>query len=832
MNPEDDINIEEGDFQPEPPAGPSLIERLLSPESLQKMMACGGGLLVLGFVIWLWSIGLFANPVIAAVIIGAATVGAIAVGVGVYMKTPYRLAGTGLTLLGSLALPLNLWFYHAQGLITLQSGHLWIPAAMCCVIYAGVARTLRQSGFVYAIVGGVVMTGLLILAGPVIDQFWTLMPQVTFLAGTGWACIVAARQFPEEPGDFSRENFGRAFVRAGCVVLTCGLALLAGGQVAARVAETFTYLTAPLIATLASQKYWAAGILLASSAGFAVEHALRRSRGLFGTAAGVTAAWGGLTLIDALGLQPTFGHLMILAASVMTVLNVVASRQAASAGEGQGTGNLRGLRAVTGPMAFLLAALACVQFIGQLFVPNGNLLFSPTGWTLVSQLLTAAAAIWSTAFAVDRSNRSDSDVGRAQGALAMLGAAVFTLAVWTVGLAGEWTTIVPFAVTSLTLPVAAASMSCVLAGPGARRICRHLAWASQGTALTLLGALAVTGVVPVAAPHLTACIVLSVAAAVWYMAAASRGAISESSFGHVAAGSAISQALAMAGVDGSYAWPIASAGIGVGLGVAQRLMTRVEREEETSLSSAPALLVLLGNLAGVLLAGNRIVTGQATVGLIGMLAIQLACSAVSGLMAREKEWRMTFRTAAIIITVTLGFSLNGLLDMSLIHRAELASLLGGVVLLVLGHIAWSREGDQRDGGATAALTLGSLLTMMPLAIGLVCYRLADAGSFAGWGLFHEVGAIVAAVSLLAAGLLCRLRSTTISGASLLTVYVVSLVTLVPWPEHLQSASLIMMIGGGLFFGTGVVLSIYRDRLLAIPDKVREGQGVFEVLKWR
>jgi hypothetical protein len=32
--------------------------------------------------------------------------------------------------------------------------------------------------------------------------------------------------------------------------------------------------------------------------------------------------------------------------------------------------------------------------------------------------------------------------------------------------------------------------------------------------------------------------------------------------------------------------------------------------------------------------------------------------------------------------------------------------------------------------------------------------------------------------------------------------------------------------------TAVLLSIYRDRLLALPQKVKSGEGVFEVLTWR
>ena len=64
------------------PIRSGFVERLLSPQSLQRMMACGGALLILGMVAWLWSIGLFANPVVVAILIGTASLSTIVAGVG------------------------------------------------------------------------------------------------------------------------------------------------------------------------------------------------------------------------------------------------------------------------------------------------------------------------------------------------------------------------------------------------------------------------------------------------------------------------------------------------------------------------------------------------------------------------------------------------------------------------------------------------------------------------------------------------------------------------------------------------------------------------------
>ena len=120
-------------------------------------------MLVLGLVIWLATVGIFKNPVTVAVCLGLGNGLILVLGWLVTARTRYQMAGRALTLLACLVMPLNLWFYHAQGLITIE-GNLWAPALVCCVLYAASALVLRDRTFVYVLAGGVAMTGLLILA--------------------------------------------------------------------------------------------------------------------------------------------------------------------------------------------------------------------------------------------------------------------------------------------------------------------------------------------------------------------------------------------------------------------------------------------------------------------------------------------------------------------------------------------------------------------------------------------------------------------------------------------------------------------------------------------
>ena len=64
------------------------------------------------------------------------------------------------------------------------------------------------------------------------------------------------------------------------------------------------------------------------------------------------------------------------------------------------------------------------------------------------------------------------------------------------------------------------------------------------------------------------------------------------------------------------------------------------------------------------------------------------------------------------------------------------------------------------------------------------------------------------------------------------VFVFSNLLLINFPEQLQQTSVLMMIGGGTFFVVAILLSLYREKLIALPEKIKEGKGIFKVLKWR
>src|SRR5262245_9920703 len=207
---------------PQPPWPQRMMAALLDPRSIQWMMMLGGGLMVLGLIVWLVSKGIFQNTLVVA---GALTLGALVVhasGCFVALKTRYKIAGQALTFLGCILIPLNLWFYHAHNLrpMTLET-HLWLGGVVCCAIYVATLLLLRDPLFMYAVEGGITLTVALLLAnqGYVTDAGYLSL----VLMGLALISIHAERAFPVEDAPFDRKRFGLPIFWSGHVQLAAAL---------------------------------------------------------------------------------------------------------------------------------------------------------------------------------------------------------------------------------------------------------------------------------------------------------------------------------------------------------------------------------------------------------------------------------------------------------------------------------------------------------------------------------------------------------------------------------------------------------------------------------
>jgi hypothetical protein len=240
-------------------------------------------------------------------------------------------------------------------------------------------------------------------------------------------------------------------------------------------------------------------------------------------------------------------------------------------------------------------------------------------------------------------------------------------------------------------------------------------------------------------------------------------------------------------------------------------------------------LMSLSLVAAALLTLSRVATRPDMVhwSLVVLLGSLGAVSLLGAWLVRHPGWRRWYVVAAITEGALVFLAIHILSHLSVWEKLEIFCVATGVGLLVIGHLGWYREQERQEDLVTFSLTMGSLLVAAPLAIAVILHR-----SEPHFSPLNELGMLLAGVVLLASGFMLQLRSTTVTGATLLAVYLLTLTLYINMLENVQTAAIWMTIGGGVLFGSGVLLSIYRDRLLTLPDQVKRREGMFRVLSWR
>lgn len=271
--------------------------------------------------------------------------------------------------------------------------------------------------------------------------------------------------------------------------------------------------------------------------------------------------------------------------------------------------------------------------------------------------------------------------------------------------------------------------------------------------------------------------------------------------------------------------------------IAEKIGTRLR------LAATARIAMVIAGVAGILLAGNRLLADETDWPLLGTVAAQAALSALAIPLTRREEGRSPLVALALAQVAVSALLLNTLSQLTFLQRIELLSTVVGLVLVATGLLGWRREANvsaiedatakglaTRDSATDLNLWLGSLMATFPLTLGLLNTRIFDGDP--AWIALHEVGVLAIGLGLVGAGVLCRLRAPTLAGGGALAVYLASLVLLLHLPEQLRSVAVYLMAGGGVLFAAAVLLSVYRDRLLTLPTRIREGEGVFAVLMWR
>ena len=754
-------------------------------------------------------------------------------GLATIRYTRYQMAGKAVALLSCLVMPLNLWYCHSNNLITID-GHLWICAVFISALYAVAAVVLKDELFVYVFSAGVAMTGLLILADlqPSPQRFWEIASPATLLVVLGLIGIHLERAFAVGEGPFSREKFGMAFFWSGHVQLAVGLILVFAAQVVGKWMYPFWFkpLYEALHATpspICDRLEWLGLVLvLAGTYAYVYSDLAVRKRGIFIHVAAFTVLWAEVLIVQILDLK--LGEDAIICILAATSLLSHLARTLVGP-DNKYTRSLPIFGLLLGLLPVLMGIVVYLDHFGLQAVWSTE---APR-WAFVGAMLLTAVACRVGAWVYRTASITLQTWYFFATAAATMVAAVAALS--AMGL-NRWQSHAPI---MMLIPIAYLIAAKLYGEKSAAKPLLCVAHAAAAVMLISSLASAFQGFSNQADDHtlhLSLALFFAEAAAFYGLATYFRRQPWCVYLSSLMASAAFWQVLAWFGL-GTQAYILAFAIIGLGMLIAYRLalleQTAAAPLAEALFQSANAVLSL-AFLSSVFYGLSRIASegmlsgGDAKIqwGFAGFCLAMLVVSVLAVLVTQHPTGRRWYIVTSVGQAAILLLAIHKLIDLNPWQQVELFAVLTGVVLLVIGHLGWYREQDQQSDLVSMSLLFGAILASVPLAIATWIDR--------GNNVFYpvnEFGFLFVSVALLATGILLQLKSTTVVGAAMTILYFVTLLIFIPW-SRLNAVALAITIGGGFIFGSGLILAFFRDRLLALPDRIKQREGLFRVFNWR
>jgi hypothetical protein len=819
--------------EPKQPVMLRMMEALLDPRSIHWMLMFGGGLAVLGLIIWLVSLGLFDNKIVVAMGLGVGSLALLAGGWWMTLKTKYRTAGQALTFLGCVVAPLNLWFYHAQDLITLE-GHLWIGGVICCLLYAATVRVLRDPLFMYAVEGGITLTVLLLLAD--LGKVGEAPYMSFFFMAMGLMSIFSERAFSSDDGPFTRQRFGLPLFWSGHVQVAVALFILLGSQ-------SFGWVTVDLLGSnwsgnLLTQRPQLAGLIwLAGTAAYLYSDIVVRRHGLYTYLAGFCLVLAEITLLFGFKLEIE-GLIAVLALTALAA-NLLQHFTL--------QGDERYQRAIP-PLALILSALPVLLGLAVHMRATSriaealNITYDTTVWFVIAMVVVTA------------SNRVSAWLCRHRTPKASAVYFFFSAAGGIVGAAGlcrvagltAWDQQAPIL---MLIPIAYLVGSRAWRGHSPER---PLHWVAQTSTVVILVHVLLatlqdfTGLVPIKEDltNLLLGLVFTEAAVFYSMAALFRKRSSNAFLAAAAACGAAWQFLGYYGVDPTY-YTILYAVLGLvmlfvarSLGLEQvqvynsdgepGLATRGRGLSPYHSGNGVLLVAFLAALFRGLAKLAESVSGELQWDQLTALIITTAASVVAIWTVLPGLWRRVYTTSSISLGALILLTLNVLINLNGWQKLEIFCVIVGLGMLIATHIAHFREEDaKRDEMVGFGLFLGSLLASAPLWIAVLYHRYVQGDS----PTFDDFALLAITVLMVVTGVGWKVKATTLFGGGFLTTYLMMIIVSIAYRPQV-AVGVYLAVGGVLIFGAGILLSMYREKLLALPDRFANREGVFRIINWR
>jgi hypothetical protein len=704
------------------------------------------------------------------------------------------------------------------------------------------------------LLGGISMTGMLMLN--TMGKFWEIAAPSTLLVVLGIICVHIERVFTENAGPFSRRRFGLAFFWSGHALLAAGLLLLLGAQIAG------DWLYKPFFEGLYQSwhhgppdivtQHWgqllALALVLVGTYAYMYSDLVVRRIGVYIYFAVFTLLWAEALIINLFALTVTT-EVAIIALALTALLAIVISpatthwQKGMKPGEGPDSPALsvRPLIRAAQPLGLVLGtlpvALGILLFLRATYLPlnaawplhgvQGK--FYAIGWLYVIAMFLTAGVCRIGAHLYRHTVAWLSTIYFFGTAAATILGMAGLLSVWGFKTWNE------LAMLLMVIPILYAISSRLYRGHSQEN---PLMWAAQSaTAIILVSVFAAWAHLtpehvfePVIGTNmnLSFAAIFAEAAVFYGLATAFRKQGFNIYLCAATACGAVWQLLQYWNVGPEYyTLTFALGGFFLLIGYRISLWERTGFAEP-AFQSANALMSL-SFVAAALLTLSRLAVRMDQIhwSLVVLLLSLAALSLLAAWLVRHPAWRRWYLLMAIVEAGLMFLTMHMLSALNAWEKMEIFSVVIGLALLVIGHIGWHREQEHQEDLVSFNLMIGSLLVGVPLAIAVLIHRIRPEFST-----LNELGMLLAGMLMLATGFIFHLRSTTITGVVLLMIYLLTMVLYINLLQNVQTAAIWMTIGGGVIFGTGVLLSVYRDRLLTLPDQVKRREGIFRVLTWR
>jgi hypothetical protein len=242
-------------------------------------------------------------------------------------------------------------------------------------------------------------------------------------------------------------------------------------------------------------------------------------------------------------------------------------------------------------------------------------------------------------------------------------------------------------------------------------------------------------------------------------------------------------------------------------------------------------ILLIASLAALLQGLNRIAAGSYEWRDLWALVVTTLASLGAVSVAPGGFWRRLYVTATVALAGITFLTLNVLIELTVWQKLEIFCVAVGLMMVLASYVGRFREaGAAPNELVSVGLWLGSVLATVPLAVAVIHYRFFGT-PVAHVSVLDELALFTVTVLMLVTGFSWQIKSTTFLGGLSLVLYLIIIVVSLGWQQQV-AAGVHLAIGGALLFGLGVALSIYREKLLQLPDRVVKREGVFRVLNWR